>query len=55
MVYEDLPIVQIIRIKDLKNTCATIGEWKTAMSALAIELNISESDILKANRLYHGN
>jgi len=50
MKYEDLPLRQIQEIKDLKNDCMTIGEWKTAMANKAKELGISHDDILKANR-----
>jgi hypothetical protein len=50
MKYEDLTLRQIQEIKDLKNECTTIGEWKIAMINKAAELGISHDDILKANR-----
>lgn len=50
MKYEDLTIKQINEIKDIKNQCSTIGEWKKAMRKKAIELGLSDQDILKANR-----
>ena len=50
MKYEDLTIKQINEIKNLKNTCKTIGEWKAAMREKAINLEISDQDVLKANR-----
>jgi hypothetical protein len=50
MKYEDLTIKQISEIKSLKEICKTIGEWKRAMKSMARELEISDQDILKANR-----
>lgn len=50
MTYEDLTIKQIREIKSLKETCKTIGEWKKAMREKALELGITDQDILKANR-----
>jgi hypothetical protein len=50
MIYEALTIKQVEEIKGLKDSCKTIGEWKTAMREKARELGISDQDILKANR-----
>lgn len=50
MTYEELTIKQVNEIKSLKDTCKNIGEWKKAMRDKAIELGISDQDVLKANR-----
>ena len=50
MNYEDLTVRQIREIKNLKNSCKTIGDWKEAMRIKAEELQLSHDDILKANR-----
>ncbi len=50
MEYEDLPIKGINEIKDLKQASANIGEWKRVMRTKAVELGISDKDILRANR-----
>lgn len=50
MPYDDLTIHQINEIKNLKNVCNTIGEWKKAMREKAIELGVTEAIVLQANR-----
>lgn len=50
MKYEDLTIKQVNEIKGLKDSCTTMDEWKHAMRNKALELGISDQDILKANR-----
>lgn len=50
MLYEDLTIHQINEIKNLKNVCNTISEWKKAMREKAIEFGITEAIVLEANR-----
>lgn len=50
MKYEDLSIKQIHEIKSLQSTCKTIGEWKRDMRSMAQKLEITDQDILKANR-----
>lgn len=49
MKYEDLTIKQVNEIKNLKNICKTIGEWKKAMREKAREFGISDQDVIKAN------
>lgn len=50
MKIEDLTLKQVDEIKELKNSCKTIGEWKAAMRNKAEDLGLSDQDILAVNR-----
>ena len=51
MKYEDLTIKQITEIKEVKNKCTTIGEWKRLLREKAVELGLTDSEILAAYRI----
>jgi hypothetical protein len=46
----DLTLKQVAEIKNLKNTCKTIGDWKRAMKIKAEELELTDQQILAMNR-----
>lgn len=50
MEINDLTLRQVEEIKNLKDTCKTISEWKIAMKAKAEELGLTDQQILTVNR-----
>ena len=47
---KEITLEQVNEIQGLKDTCKTIGEWKTAMHEKAIEFNLTDQEILQINR-----
>lgn len=50
MKYEDLTLKQIQEIKNIQHETKSIMEWKIKMHAKAVELGLTDREIIDANR-----